>query len=185
MLRWLADPDTASGHAHEGAHKRIGGSGLVSQSYSAVSKSWVVGTEHFGKDIVITAETDVRLGTLQTTSVIRFIHVRQIAYSLRDHFTEKEASTINIDLTTWSEKGEIETLSFNEGVASLILVAYGPGDRWTTEWSIVCNAVQVKTHLLSGRTLQAFTHWIIGQWLFWLLLVVGGAFLIGRLFSHL
>ena len=135
--------------------------------------------------MAITAETDVRLGTLQTRSVIKFFHVRQIAYSLRDHFAEKEASIMNIDLTTWAEKGEIETLFFNEGVASLTLVTYGPGDRWVTEWSIVCDAVQVKTHVLAGRTLQAFTHWIIGQWVFWLLLVVGGAFLLGRLFSYL
>ena len=158
---------------------------MISQSYSAVAKSWVVGTEHFGKDIAITAETDVRLNILQTTSIIRFLDVTQIVCRPCDHFAEKEASIINVDLTTWSEKGEIETLSFNEGVASLILVTSGPGDRWITEWSIVCDAVQVKTHVLAGRTLQAFIHWIIGQWVFWLLLVVGGAFLIGRLFSHL
>jgi hypothetical protein len=158
---------------------------MISPSSSAVAKSRVVGTEHSGQDIAVTAETDVRLGTVQTRSVIRFFHVTQIAYSLLDHCAEKEASITNVDLTTWSEKGEIATFSFNEGVASLILVAYGPGDRWATEWSIVCDAVQVETHVLAGRTLQRFTHWIIGQWVFWLLLVVGGAFLTGRLFFNL
>jgi len=144
-----------------------------------------VSTEHSGQDIAVTAETDVRLDILQTTSVIRFVHVTQITYSLCDHFSEKVPSGIEVDLTKWSETGEIETLSFNEGVASLILVISGPGDRWATEWSIVCDAVQVKTHVLARRTLQAFAHWLIGQWLFWLFLVLGGAFLLGRLFSFL
>lgn len=156
---------------------------MRSPTYSGVSGAIIVDTVHRDHDVVVRADTEIFRKVLQTSSDITLRRVTQIVDRCGNYMAEDSPRNIKVDAATWSCRGEIESLVFANGIASLTLNTYGPGDKWTAVWLIHCDQVDVETHYLASRTLQALFRWIGDQWVFWAALIISALFLLARLFQ--
>lgn len=148
-------------------------------TYSGLHGTTISRTVHRGTDTVIQADTEVFRKVLQSSSTITLHRVTQIVCRL-DRVAADSQRDHEVDVVTWYCRGEIESLTFVDGIASLTTNTYGPGDKWTTVWLIRCDRVNVETRYLTGKTIQALVRWIRDQWLFWAALIIVAVVLLAR-----
>lgn len=120
-------------------------------AYSGLSGTIIVDTVFHDEDVVVRADTEIFHKILQTSSAIALHRVTRIVDRFGNYMAEDSPRNVEVDAATWSCRGEIEILAFANGVASLTLNTYGPGDKWTAVWLIHCNRVDVEHTILRAE----------------------------------